>query len=105
MNAGNSMSGSFGNRSTPGAVRRRLGYFYSEYRGIHDNYARHLDFIEREILPRAVIGVEAFYPDGEFDPAILTRIELLEEFVDDLDAFSKQASELADELEVLLDLD
>ena len=98
------MASGVANRLDP-AFRRRLGYFYSEYRGIHANYARHLDFIEREILPRAVIGVEAFYPDGKFDPAILTRIELLEEFVDDLDDFSKHAIELADELEVLLDLD
>jgi len=86
-------------------IRRRLGYFYSEYRGIHTNYARHLEFIEREILPRAVVGVEAFYPNGEFDPAIRARLTLLEEFATDLQLLSEEAEALADELEARFDLD
>jgi hypothetical protein len=38
-----------------------LGYFYSEFTGIHDNYLRRLVFTEQEILPRALSGPSAFY--------------------------------------------
>ena len=98
------VSSGVANRLDP-EFRRRLGYFYNEYRGIHTNYRRHLEFIEREVLPRTVVGVEAFYPDGAFDPAVRTRLALLEEFAADLQRLSVEAETLADELEVLLDLD
>jgi hypothetical protein len=34
-------------------LRRELGYFYSAFVGIHDNYDRYNQFTEREVLPRA----------------------------------------------------
>ena len=34
-------------------LRMELGYFYSEFVGIHDNYDRYNQFTEREVLPRS----------------------------------------------------
>lgn len=83
--------------------RFELGYFYSEFVGIHDNYLRHLDFIEREVLPRVEAGPDAFYDaSGRFDPAVRVRMELVEEFAADLERLSLVAGELADELEAML---
>jgi hypothetical protein len=82
--------------------RFRLGYFYSEFRGIHVNYVRHLDFIERQVLPRVELGPDAFYDgSGRFDPAVRVRMALIEEYVDDLERFSLSAGELADEIEAM----
>lgn len=83
--------------------RFRLGFFYSEFRGIHDNYLRHLDFVEREVLPRIEAGPDAFYDaSGRFDPAVRVRMALIEEFTADLARLSRMAGELADELEATL---
>ena len=83
--------------------RWRLGYFYSEFRGIHDNYLRHLDFVEREVLPRSEGGPDAFYDaSGRFDPAVRVHMALIEEFTADLARLSRMAGELADELEATL---
>jgi hypothetical protein len=83
--------------------RFRLGYFYSEFRGIHENYLRYLHFVEREVLPRAELGPDAFYDaSGRFDPAVQVHIVLIEEFTADLDRLSRMAGELADELEATL---
>jgi hypothetical protein len=41
-------------------LRRDLGYFYSEFVGIHDNYDRYNQFTEREVLPRSLSGPDAF---------------------------------------------
>jgi hypothetical protein len=80
-----------------------LGYFYSEFRGIHDNYLRHLDFLEREVLPRVEAGPDAFYDaSGRFDPAVRVRMALIEEFTADLARLSRMAGDLADELEAML---
>ncbi len=84
-------------------LRFELGYFYSEFLGIHDNYLRHLDFVEREVLPRIEAGPDAFYDaSGRFDPAVRVRMALLEEYVADLARFSRMAGELADEVEATL---
>ena len=48
-------------------LRRDLGYFYSEFVGIHDNYDRYNQFTECEVLPKALLGVDAFYgPDDVY---------------------------------------
>jgi len=79
--------------------RYRLGYFYHEFSGIQVNYLRHLEFIEKEVLPRAELGPEAFYDaSGRFDPAVRARMKLLREYVADLDRLSRMAGDLADEL-------
>lgn len=81
-------------------IQIRLGYLYHEFGGIHVNYQRHLDFIEREVLPRAEVGVDQFYDEsGRFDPAVRVRMGLIEEFVDDLERLSLMAGDLANELE------
>lgn len=83
--------------------RFRLGFFYSEFRGIHDNYLRHLDFVEREVMPKIEAGPDAFYDaSGRFDPAVRVRMALIEEFTADLARLSRMAGELADELEATL---
>lgn len=83
--------------------RFRLGFFYSEFRGIHENYLRHLDFVEREVMPRIEAGPDAFYDEaGRFDPAVRVRMALIEEFTADLARLSRLAGELADELEATL---
>ena len=77
------------------AVRLQLGYFYQEFRGIHDNYVRYLEFSEREILPRAVIGPDAFYDaSGRLLPEIQVHMALLEEFSEDLRRMSALAGEI-----------
>jgi hypothetical protein len=46
-------------------LRTELGYFYSEFVGVHDNYDRYHQFTEREVLPRLAAGPDAFYgPDA-----------------------------------------
>jgi hypothetical protein len=83
--------------------RYRLGYFYNEFSGIQLNYIRHLDFIEREVLPRAELGADAFYDaSGRFDPVVRSRMRLMREYVADLDRLSREAGELGDELEARL---
>lgn len=85
-------------------LRFRLGYFYDEMDGIHVNYGRQLAFIESEVMPRAEIGPGAFYDaTGRFDPAVRVRIDLLDEFADDLRRLSTMAGELADELEAAME--
>lgn len=84
----------------------RLGYFYNEFSGIQLNYIRHLDFIEREVLPLAELGADAFYDaGGRFDPAVRSRMRLMREYVADLERLSTEAGTLADELEGRLDDD
>jgi hypothetical protein len=93
------------NRISP-EFRYRLGYFYSEFKGIAENNLRHQIFIENEVLPRAELGVQTFYDeDGRFNPAIRVRLALIEEFADDLERLSLTAGELADELETTLELE
>ena len=76
-------------------LRLRLGYFYTEFVGIHDNYARYLAVSEREILPLAVIGPDAFYnASGRLLPEVQVHMSLLEEFSEDLRRMSAMAGEL-----------
>jgi len=83
--------------------RYRLGYFYNEFSGIQLNYMRHLEFIEREVLPRAELGADAFYDErGNFDPAVRSRMRLVWEYAADLDRLSREAGVLGDELEARL---
>jgi hypothetical protein len=66
-------------------LRRDLGYFYSEFVGIHDNYDRYNQFTEREVLPKALSGPDAFYgPDGRLLPAFRVHMDLQKEFAQDL---------------------
>ena len=58
-------------------LRTDLGYFYSEFLGIHDNYARYNQFTEREVLPRMLSGPDAFYgPDGKLLPEYRVYMDL-----------------------------
>jgi hypothetical protein len=92
------------NRFGP-SLRYRLGYFYSEFKGVGETNHRHQIFIENEVLPRASAGVQAFYDEkGKFDPHIRARLDLIEEVADDLERLSVIAGELADELEAELNL-
>lgn len=80
-------------------LRLELGYFYTEFVGIHDNYARYLEFSEREILPRVELGSDAFYDaNGRLHPEIRTHMALLAEFSEDLRRMSVLASELREKL-------
>jgi hypothetical protein len=80
-------------------LRLELGYFYTEFVGIHDNYARYLEFSEREILPRVELGRDAFYDaNGRLHPEIRTHMALLAEFSEDLRRMSVLASELREKL-------
>lgn len=82
----------------------RLGYFYNEFSGIQANYRRHLAFVENYVLPRAEVGVAAFYDaSGRFDPAVRSRMRLIRMYVADLDRLSRMAGDLADELEARLE--
>lgn len=79
--------------------RLRLGYYYTEFLGTHVNYVRRLEFIEREVMPRAREGPSAFRTaSGELLPAFAVEMRLYEEFGEDLRALSRAAGELADEL-------
>lgn len=82
-------------------LRLALGYFYTDFLGIHDNYVRRLMFIEREVLPRVEQGAEAFYQgDGRVRPEFLVEMSLLDEFGQDLRASSRQAAFLEEWLRI-----
>ena len=36
------------------ALKLEIGYFYNEFRGVHANYQRQVEFAEREVMPRAL---------------------------------------------------
>jgi len=72
-----------------------LGYFYSEYAGIHDNYLRRLVFTEQEILPRAVSGPPAFYDaSGKLLPQFQVHMDMLGRFSADLRRLNIEATRL-----------
>ena len=76
-------------------LRLALGYFYSEFLGIHQNYIRSLEFIEQVALPAVQRGPQAFYDTtGQLRPEFKARISLLLEFSEDLRQASVQAGEL-----------
>lgn len=77
------------------SLRMDLGWFYNEFLGIHANHARHVEFSEQEILPRAVRGADAFYgPDGELLPEFVVHMELLSEFGTGLTRMARWADSL-----------
>jgi hypothetical protein len=81
-------------------LQLELGYFYSEYSGIHENYVRQLDFAEREILPRELIGPAAFYDaNGKLQPQFAVHVMLLARFSSDLRRLNTEATRLRIELE------
>ena len=87
-------------------LRLDLGYFYAEFLGVHDNYVRYLEFIEREILPRVASGPDAFYdPSGRLRPEFRAQMELLEEFGEDIRELGGAAAELRDRLAAVGDRD
>lgn len=78
------------------------GWYYSEMGGIHANYARHIAFHEREVMPRVLQDAAAFYDaDGKLKPEFRVHLQLYEEFVSDLKRLSAQGGELRHELEAL----
>jgi hypothetical protein len=82
------------------ALRLELGYFYAEFVGIHDNYVRRLEFIEREVLPRARVGPEPFYDSSDrLRPEFAVEMDLLEVFRADLVRVSEWAGRLRADLE------
>jgi hypothetical protein len=82
-------------------LRLALGYFYTDFLGIHDNYVRRLVFIEREVLPRVEQGTEAFYQgEPHLRPEFLVEMSLLDEFGEDLRAASRQAAFLEEWLRI-----
>ena len=81
-------------------TRLELGYFYSEYLGIHDSYVRRLVFTEQEILPRLGGGAAAFYAaDGKLQPQFEVHMDLLARFNEDLRRLNLEARRLRVKLE------
>lgn len=81
-------------------LRLDLGYFYTEFVGVHDNYARYLEFSERELLPRAELGAEAFYDSsGQLMPEFRVHMALLNDFGADLRRLVSLAGDLRAKLE------
>ena len=82
------------------ATQLELGYFYSEYSGIHDNYLRRLVFTEQEILPRELSGPSAFYDaSGKLLPQFQVHMALLGRFSADLRRLNVEATRLRVKLE------
>ena len=83
-------------------LRMDLGYFYSEFVGIHDNYDRYHQFTEHEVLPRIISGVDAFYgPDGHILPIFRVHMDLQKEFATDLRRLGELAHDLRLQLEAV----
>jgi len=83
-------------------LRRELGYYYSEFVGIHDNYDRYNQFTEREVLPRLSQGPDAFYgADGKLLPMFRVHMDLQTQFADDLRRMGQMAHDLRLRLEAL----
>lgn len=83
-------------------LRMELGYHYSEFLGIHENYNRYHQFTEREILPRLAEGPDAFYgPDGKLLPIFRVHMDLENEFAADLRRLAGEAHGLRVRLEAL----
>jgi hypothetical protein len=73
-------------------LRTKLGLFYSEVVGIHDNYERYNQFTEHEVLPRIARGPDAFHgTGGHIQPAFRVHMKLPKEFAADLRKLSNQA--------------
>ena len=82
------------------SIRRDLGYYFSEFVGIQENYARRLSFIEREILPRARSGPDAFYDSsGSLIPQFATEMDLLQDYANECLRLAEMAKALRIQLE------
>ena len=89
-------------RSIEPNLRTQLGYFYSEFIGIHDNYDRYNQFTEREVLPRIAQGPDAFYGlDGKLLPIFRVHMDLQKEFANDLRRLMATAHDLRVKLEAV----
>ncbi|MFC1660114.1 hypothetical protein ACFL3S_01435 [Gemmatimonadota bacterium] len=83
-------------------LRIELGYFYTEFVGIHQKYSRYAEFVDEEILPRAEIGPAAFYDStGALAPPFKVHMDLLAEFAEDLRELTGVADDLGRRLEAL----
>ncbi|MEX2584597.1 MAG: hypothetical protein WD766_15115 [Gemmatimonadota bacterium] len=81
-------------------LRLALGYFYTEFTGIHQNYVRRLEFIENEIIPNSKRGPGAFYTtSGQILPEFEVEMSLLAEFGADLRNLSERAAVLEEWLQ------
>ena len=84
----------------PPDLRIELGYFYSEFIGIHQKYSRYAEFADAEILPRAEVGPGAFYDgSGDLAPRFRVHMDLLGEFAEDLETLTRAAADLRLRLE------
>lgn len=84
------------------ALKLEIGYFYSEFLGVHENYRRQVEFAEREVMPRALQGAAAFYgPDGKLRPEFQVHLALIGEFVSDVKRLCLRAGELKRKLEAI----
>jgi hypothetical protein len=85
-------------------LRRDLGYYYSEFVGIHDNYDRYNQFTEREVLPRLPAGPDTFYgSDGKLIPMFHVHMDLQSEFAGELRKLAQMAHDLRLRLEAVRD--
>ena len=83
-------------------LRRELGYFYSEFVGIHDNYDRYNQFTEREVLPRQLEGPDAFYgSEGKLLPMFRVHMDLQAQFAAELRRLAQIAHDLRLRLEAM----
>jgi hypothetical protein len=77
-----------------------LGYFYSEFIGIHENYLRRLEFTEQDIMPKELLGPGAFYDaSGKLLPQYRVHMQLLARFNADLRRLTGDARKLRLRLE------
>jgi hypothetical protein len=83
-------------------LRRDLGYYYSEFVGVHDNYDRYNQFTEREVLPRLPTGPDTFYgPDGKLLSMFRVHMDLQSEFAAELRKLAQMAHDLRLRLEAV----
>jgi hypothetical protein len=84
------------------SLRWDLGYSYSEFVGVHDNYVRYNEFTEREVLPKALSGPDAFYgSDGRLLSPFRAHMDLQKKFAEDLHRLSSMARDLRVRLEAV----
>jgi len=58
-----------------------LAFFYSELDGVGRKYIRYVTFVEDEVLPRVLVGGEAFYaPNGALLPEFRANMDRLRDF-------------------------
>ena len=86
----------------PATLHMELAYYYEEYAGIYRKYSRLAETTERDVMPLAIEGAEAFYgADGEVLPKYRVHMELQLEFAAELRMLSDKAGRLAARLDAL----